>query len=390
MSELRDLMFLRNAPLAASILILHHLAFSAALLSALLTLASLALQVVLGEGLSDTVVMQNLGYFQLKAPGPGAFNVNILPGSRGDEIYEVVDGEGGGGEVIVGDWRGGYSFVWVKKRKGMEDEEIVVEGKIGGVGGAEGGDVEGVVGVGEVEVEVGTGGVLTRVMSMFGGAEENGVEEKVVRRGETIHVYSVATGALYERFLKIMMLSVATHTSNPVKFWLLENFLSPQFKQSASALADEIGFEIAWVNYKWPSWLRGQTQLQVRRAMRCERFEASFVSRPARRAALCFRRHALCQASYACACILSHPTPPSSLTSFNTDVARVEEDLGHEDTFPGRAVSARGREDNLRGRRPDHEGRLEGVVGDGSGGSRVRVRAVLRQQQGNARVPILA
>jgi UDP-glucose:glycoprotein glucosyltransferase len=41
-------------------------------------------------------------------------------------------------------------------------------------------------------------------------------------QNETVHVFSLATGHLYERMLKIMMLSVTKRTSVPVKFWLLE------------------------------------------------------------------------------------------------------------------------------------------------------------------------
>ena len=39
---------------------------------------------------------------------------------------------------------------------------------------------------------------------------------------DTIHVFSLASGHLYERFLKIMMLSVVRSTKAPVKFWLLK------------------------------------------------------------------------------------------------------------------------------------------------------------------------
>ena len=46
----------------------------------------------------------------------------------------------------------------------------------------------------------------------------------------TINVFSVASGHLYERFLRIMFLGVLRHTKSPVKFWLIENFLSPAFK----------------------------------------------------------------------------------------------------------------------------------------------------------------
>lgn len=47
---------------------------------------------------------------------------------------------------------------------------------------------------------------------------------------ETINIFSVASGHLYERFLRIMMLSVLKHTKSPVKFWFLKNYLSPTFK----------------------------------------------------------------------------------------------------------------------------------------------------------------
>lgn len=98
-------------------------------------------------------------------------------------------------------------------------------------------------------------------------------------------MFSLATGHLYERFLKIMMLSVVKRASLPVpsillfccfetsisykyeqpcvgaafpptlrrrqrpsdpqvKFWLFENFLSPTFKQSAEAMAEAFGFEV--------------------------------------------------------------------------------------------------------------------------------------------------
>ena len=79
---------------------------------------------------------------------------------------------------------------------------------------------------------------------------------------DTIHVFSLASGHLYERLLRIMMLSVTKRTSGPVKFWLVENFLSPQFKMTIGEIAKQAGFEVALVTYKWPSWLRRQTEKQ--------------------------------------------------------------------------------------------------------------------------------
>jgi UDP-glucose:glycoprotein glucosyltransferase len=79
---------------------------------------------------------------------------------------------------------------------------------------------------------------------------------------DKIHVFSLATGHMYERLLRIMMLSVTKRTSMPVKFWLLENYLSPKFKLTASVMSAEYGFEVAYVTYKWPTWLRQQTSKQ--------------------------------------------------------------------------------------------------------------------------------
>lgn len=61
-----------------------------------------------------------------------------------------------------------------------------------------------------------------RIFSSFGGKEE--------KNEEKLNIFSVASGHLYERFLKIMMLSVLKHTKTPVKFWFLKNYLSPQIK----------------------------------------------------------------------------------------------------------------------------------------------------------------
>ena len=86
---------------------------------------------------------------------------------------------------------------------------------------------------------------------------------------EAVHVFSLASGQLYERLLKVMMLSVSKRISGPVKFWLLENFLSPDLKADAQIMAQRLGFEVAFVSYKWPAWLRNQTEQQrcVRRAL---------------------------------------------------------------------------------------------------------------------------
>lgn len=59
-----------------------------------------------------------------------------------------------------------------------------------------------------------------------------------------------------------MMLSVVNHTSTPVKFWFIKNFLSPGFKDFIPSFAAEYGFEYELVTYKWPHWLHFQTEKQ--------------------------------------------------------------------------------------------------------------------------------
>jgi UDP-glucose:glycoprotein glucosyltransferase len=59
-----------------------------------------------------------------------------------------------------------------------------------------------------------------------------------------------------------MMLSVKKQTNHPVKFWLIENFLSPSFLKFLPSLAKAFGFDYELVTYKWPAWLRKQTEKQ--------------------------------------------------------------------------------------------------------------------------------
>ncbi len=47
---------------------------------------------------------------------------------------------------------------------------------------------------------------------------------------QVLNIFTLASGHLYERLLRIMMLSVLKHTNSKVKFWFLKNYLSPTFK----------------------------------------------------------------------------------------------------------------------------------------------------------------
>ena len=58
--------------------------------------------------------------------------------------------------------------------------------------------------------------------------------------------------------LLMMMYSAITQCSKPIKFWLVENFFSPQFKEEAPAFAAMMGAEVVFVSYKWPHYLYKQ------------------------------------------------------------------------------------------------------------------------------------
>lgn len=68
---------------------------------------------------------------------------------------------------------------------------------------------------------------------LWGSQEPKQATEKTNQA--EINIFSVASGHLYERFLSIMILSVLRHTKSTVKFWFIENFLSPSFMVSIRA-----------------------------------------------------------------------------------------------------------------------------------------------------------
>lgn len=99
-------------------------------------------------------------------------------------------------------------------------------------------------------------GIWNSITSSF-GSNSDGDEPQ-----ETINIFSVASGHLYERLLRIMMLSALKNTESPLKFWFLKNYLSPQFIDFLPHMAKEYGFQYELVQYKWPRWLHQQTEKQ--------------------------------------------------------------------------------------------------------------------------------
>ena len=89
---------------------------------------------------TDTIVMANLGYFQLQA-GPGAWTLSLRPG-RSQTIYEIVaaentdsDGSGGGGDnssgipVLMNSFSSRIVKLKVSKKPDMRNEELLPSDK---------------------------------------------------------------------------------------------------------------------------------------------------------------------------------------------------------------------------------------------------------------------
>ena len=193
----------------------------------------------------DTIVMSNFGYYQLKG-NPGLWNIELM--GRANEIYQLYPN-------LVDEFTKdiykpipnlaipistflGYSSkqIFVQKKKGFENENVLLE---------------------DSEIEINVDYHLNGDLIYS--------QKNETKNEEMIHVFSVASGHLYERFLKIMMLSVTKTTNSKVTFWILENYISPQFKSDFIPIFKEKFKEkvnVEMVTYQWPSWLHAQTEKQ--------------------------------------------------------------------------------------------------------------------------------
>ncbi|KAI1296752.1 UDP-glucose:glycoprotein glucosyltransferase [Halotydeus destructor] len=204
------------------------------------------LQFVLGTNSTpvtgDTIVMANLGYFQLKA-NPGAWILRIRPG-KSSEIYTIANHEGTEVatknapyiDAVINSFRSSVIIVEVNKKPGKKSEDLL--------GSSDDDDED-------------DNGLWSSLSTWAKSGNEESASEQ-----EKLNIFSVASGHLYERLLRIMMLSVLKHTKLPVKFWFLKNYLSPTFKQFLPEMKKSYDFEYELVEYKWPRWLNQQTEKQ--------------------------------------------------------------------------------------------------------------------------------
>ncbi|KAF9181890.1 hypothetical protein BGZ51_005123 [Haplosporangium sp. Z 767] len=197
---------------------------------------------------ADTLVMANMGYFQLKA-NPGVWEMVLRPG-RTHEVFSIesIGSEGWvpGGvqndkrDVIIANFEGLTLYPRLVRNPGMERANVQDEA---------------------AQESGGLWGSIKSTASSLKSLTSTGTTAPAKKKAD-INIFSVASGHLYERFLSIMMLSVIKNTESRVKFWFIENFLSPSFKDFIPHMAEKYDFDYELVTYNWPHWLRAQTEKQ--------------------------------------------------------------------------------------------------------------------------------
>lgn len=156
---------------------------------------------------ADTIVMRSNGYWQLAA-NPGIWTVD-LGGQKSKSIYSMVTKN-----IIVAGFGQSSHILSVSVNPGME------------------------------------------------GLKVYNLSVTPTTNTTRVDVFSVASGHLYERLLKIMMVAVRRRSNYNVKFWIIKAFLSPQFKATLPIMAKKYNFSYQLVSYKWPQWLRPQYEKQ--------------------------------------------------------------------------------------------------------------------------------
>ncbi|KAA6411432.1 MAG: glycosyltransferase family 24 [Lasallia pustulata] len=195
---------------------------------------------------ADTIIMANLGYFQFKA-NPGYWKIQLQEG-RSQQIFNI-DSVGAEGynpkpgdertDIALMSFQGKTLYPRLSRKPNHEMEDVLEEGSK-------------------------AGSTMDFVSKGFKFAETMLSNVGLTKQSQQadINIFSVASGHLYERMLNIMMVSVMRHTKHTVKFWFIDQFLSPSFKSFLPHLAAHYHFDYETVTYKWPHWLRGQKEKQ--------------------------------------------------------------------------------------------------------------------------------
>ncbi|CAB4060497.1 HUGT [Lepeophtheirus salmonis] len=210
--------------------------------------SNVGLQLTLGTKkeplMVDTIVMANLGYLQLKG-NPGRWLMQLRDG-RSKNLYEVISQDGGESlenntvQVLVTSFQSTIVKLKVSKKSDMQHEELL----------------------GSSDHDKADGGIWNSITSTFTGSSNKEELDSSEENDNVLNIFCLASGHLYERLLKIMMLSTIRNTKANVKFWILKGYLSPSLKEFLPEYARRYGFDYEYVQYKWPRWLNQQKEKQ--------------------------------------------------------------------------------------------------------------------------------
>jgi len=182
----------------------------------------------------DTLVMSNLGYFQLKA-APGVWALSLAPG-RSQELYDIQASSGASDgaansrallpaqvparagdpvsvPVAMASFSGKHMLLVLRKHADRMDEDVLDAPK------------------------------PPTMLQKLASKATAPAPSPAADDDDTIHVFTVASGHMYERLQKIMILSAIKRTKASVKFWFIKNYMSPQMKAFVPLMAKQYGFD---------------------------------------------------------------------------------------------------------------------------------------------------
>ena len=200
----------------------------------------------------DSLVMANLGYFQFKI-SPGLWKLELMDGKSYDKYY-IADQKGNNilllGDVILiisDNFLGNHLQIFLSKKMNNQISKLTTTED----------DMEE-----SNEYKSTLNSIWSSVSNLLPSVKKSSNSNFIKTSDNVINIFSIASGHLYERFLRIMILSVLKHSKSSIKFWILKQYLSPSFMENFPMMALKYNFTFEFVNYKWPKWLRKQNDKQ--------------------------------------------------------------------------------------------------------------------------------
>ncbi|KAH3670358.1 hypothetical protein WICMUC_004854 [Wickerhamomyces mucosus] len=182
---------------------------------------------------SETNVMTSQGYLQLKA-NPGLWNFQLKDDGVSDIVYSILSIDKFDSKVKSSE-----------KNKSFQIPILSLEGpKI------------------YPRVIKNDGKERIKLVNLDDNDLESNPPPYKTKKQADINIFTIASGHLYERLLSIMTASVMAHTDESVKFWIIDNYMSPTFRKLLPSLSSKYGFEYELITYKWPTWLLSQREKQ--------------------------------------------------------------------------------------------------------------------------------